>query len=69
MNFRRTAPLMDNISTARANYASHDENRKISTGVKSTSQIEGEGAEKGLVDQRVRIVFVNNNIPPIKGET
>lgn len=54
---------------ARANYASHDENHEISTGVKSTSQIEGEGAEKGLVDQRVRIVFVNNNIPPIKGET
>lgn len=60
---------MDDISIARANYASHDENHEISTGVKSTSQIEGEGAEKGLVDQRVRIVFVNNNIPPIKGET
>lgn len=49
MNFRRTAPVMDDISTGRANYASHDENREISTGVRLNQQVKlhtGERAER-----------------------
>lgn len=52
MNFRRTAPVMDDISTGRANYASHDENREISTGVRLNQQVKlhtGERAERVLV--------------------